>query len=61
VSAQSGFVNQSGQVVTPDGTLVSITDALGNKHSLLNTPTQNFQTLQNISNVADALNPETSQ
>ena len=58
--AQSGFINQSGQVVTPDGTLVSITDALGNKHSLLNTPTQNFQTLQNISNVAEALNPETS-
>ena len=56
-SEQSGFVNQSGQVVTPDGTLVSITDALGNKQSLLNTPTQNFQTLQNISNVADALNP----
>jgi hypothetical protein len=60
-SEQSGFINESGQVVTPDGTMVSITDALGNKQSLLNTPTQNFQTLQNIQNVAEALNPETGE
>lgn len=57
-SEQSGFINESGQIVTNDGTLVSVTDALGNKHSLLNTPAQNFQALATISNVAASLNPE---
>jgi hypothetical protein len=51
-SYQTGVINQSGQIETPEGTIVSTTDQYGNKYSLLNTPEQNKRNLQTIENIA---------
>jgi hypothetical protein len=48
-SYQQGVINEKGQVVTPDGTMVSITDLNGKKHSLLGNTQQNLAVLEMIS------------
>lgn len=48
-SYQAGVINESGQVETPTGTIVSVTDAYGASHSLLNKdPEVNKQTLADV-------------
>ena len=48
-SYQAGIINESGQVETPTGTIVSVTDAYGQSRSLLNKdPEVNKQTLAEV-------------
>jgi hypothetical protein len=50
-SYQAGIINESGQIETPTGTVVSVTDAYGESHSLLNKdPEVNKQTLADVKN-----------
>lgn len=48
VSYQTGVINESGQIETPTGTVVQTKDAYGNTVSLLGTPEENKQALQDV-------------
>lgn len=47
-SYQTGVINESGQIETPTGTVVQTQDAYGNTVSLLGSPEENKQALQNV-------------